>query len=686
MNNLLKSLLLTVSLLLTSLPISYAQNYTIIQLTDNDISDFSPNINDNNQIALSGGVLFGGAEDGEVFFNDGSTTFQITDNSKQDSVVGINNNGDIIWIQSELNGVNAELFLFDGTSVSQLTNTGNDYIRNIDFNDNGFLVWEEYVKRDINAVFVDSFIYNGSTTAKFEANIDEYPNASITLYKPKINNQGQVVLEGRISYGFYSGNAIFLYDGSVLIDIIGLSSWPTVSSKPDINDNGHIVWQSDGEILLYDGSAITQITDNDYSDWEPQINNNGYVVWGSTEGIFLYDGTITTKLSEYGYNYHINDNNYVVWEAREPDQDMEIFLYNVSEVIQITNNDYDDLSPQLNNNNYIVWWTQFPGGQARSEIFLAIPGSPPIAEAGDNVSIGSDELLTTVIYGTASDPDSINELQYRWLEGNNVLVGWAYVGEDGECPLELVLFFPDIGTHVLTLEVTDGTTVSTDQTILTIENSAPYATAYGGGVYEQGTEVTLYGDVSDYDGDLLQYQWLEDVNILCTGSIQALTGGAPVELPHCIIPGMSLGLHSIVLDVDDGVNAPVTNEVIVNITDSSVPSLAPVPNQSILWPPNHKMVDVYIQSNAADNSGLPVTLNAFVVSNEPEDGLGDGDISPDWSAPVIDQEIGLIHLQLRAERSGNGDGRVYTVVITATDASNNSSSASVDIVVPHNKY
>ena len=122
----------------------------------------------------------------------------------------------------------------------------------------------------------------------------------------------------------------------------------------------------------------------------------------------------------------------------------------------------------------------------------------------------------------------------------------------------------------------------------------------------------------------------------------------------------------------------------MDITDNSIPTLAPIPSQSILWPPNHKMVDIHIQANAADSSGLPVTLNAFVNSNEPEDGLGDGDMVPDWSVPVIDQEAGTIQLQLRAERSGIGDGRVYTVTITAKDASNNTSIASVEIVVPHN--
>jgi hypothetical protein len=50
-----------------------------------------------------------------------------------------------------------------------------------------------------------------------------------------------------------------------------------------------------------------------------------------------------------------------------------------------------------------------------------------------------------------------------------------------------------------------------------------------------------------------------------------------------------------------------------------------------------------------------------VTSNEPVNGLGDGDASPDWT--IIDAH----HINLRAERSGTGTGRTYTITITCTD-------------------
>ncbi len=94
-------------------------------------------------------------------------------------------------------------------------------------------------------------------------------------------------------------------------------------------------------------------------------------------------------------------------------------------------------------------------------------------------------------------------------------------------------------------------------------------------------------------------------------------------------------------------------------------TLAAVANPNILWPPNHEMVDIVIDVNVSDYA----VLRAEVTSNEPIDGSGDGDLAADWTEPVIheDEEAGTITitLQLRAERSGSGDGREYTVAITA---------------------
>ena len=310
---------------------------------------------------------------------------------------------------------------------------------------------------------------------------------------------------------------------------------------------------------------------------------------------------------------------------------------------------------------------------------------PPIADAGLNMTIFGNMQYSTVIQGMASDQDN-DPLSYRWLEGQNELIPWRPVGPNGECFFELgsIPAFA-LGEHILSLEVDDGNDISRDDMILTVNNSAPHPAPSGGGVCEINTQFPLKGQISDYDGDIVNYGWSEGDHLLFVGSIQTLYGGTPVDLPEYPYQCLVFGEHTVGLSANDGVNQTVKAQIRVSVTDTSAPILAPVPDKNILWPPNHKMVNVSIQANARDNSGGTVLLSAVVSSNEPQNELGDGDTSPDWTEPVIDQVIGVITLQLRAERSGSGNGRVYTIRVTATDTSGNSSYGDVNIIVPHDQ-
>jgi predicted extracellular nuclease len=121
------------------------------------------------------------------------------------------------------------------------------------------------------------------------------------------------------------------------------------------------------------------------------------------------------------------------------------------------------------------------------------------------------------------------------------------------------------------------------------------------------------------------------------------------------------------------------NNATVSIAASNPPPVLTGATASTtqLWPPNHKMVDVGISYSASDACGAQVRLT--VSSNEPVAGAGGGDMAPDW-------EIVNPHLvRLRAERAGNGNGRVYTVTITAVDAAGGSSQSVVTVSVPHDK-
>jgi hypothetical protein len=89
------------------------------------------------------------------------------------------------------------------------------------------------------------------------------------------------------------------------------------------------------------------------------------------------------------------------------------------------------------------------------------------------------------------------------------------------------------------------------------------------------------------------------------------------------------------------------------------------------------MIPVTIIVDASDECGAAVTCRIVsVTSNEPIDGLGDGDTSPDW------QITGNLTVALRAERSGAGRGRVYTITVVCADPSGNTTTSTVTVTVP----
>jgi predicted extracellular nuclease len=98
-------------------------------------------------------------------------------------------------------------------------------------------------------------------------------------------------------------------------------------------------------------------------------------------------------------------------------------------------------------------------------------------------------------------------------------------------------------------------------------------------------------------------------------------------------------------------------------------------DKPVLWPPDHKMVDVKVSYNVVNNCG-PAVCTLTVTSNEPVNGTDDGNTSPDWE--VVDAD----HVRLRAERSGIGNGRIYTVTITCTDSRGSTTSKTVMVQVP----
>jgi len=186
-----------------------------------------------------------------------------------------------------------------------------------------------------------------------------------------------------------------------------------------------------------------------------------------------------------------------------------------------------------------------------------------------------------------------------------------------------------------------------------------------------GSSVTLTSSGSgDSDGQVVLYEWFENGTRIATGPTPTLT--------------LPFGVHTILLrttDDDGGTNDDV---VIVDIRDTQAPTVAMLVSPTRLWPPNHTMHVVARGVSASDVCDPAPALRFSIASDEPDNGLGDGDTAPDWA--IQTSGASLADVLVRAERSGLGDGRVYTISASATDrAGNGSNAAAGTVTVPHNQ-
>jgi hypothetical protein len=168
---------------------------------------------------------------------------------------------------------------------------------------------------------------------------------------------------------------------------------------------------------------------------------------------------------------------------------------------------------------------------------------------------------------------------------------------------------------------------------------------------------------SDADGAIVSYEWSQ------AGVVFATTESVDRQL--------ALGVHDFTLTVTDNDWASASDVVTVDVSDSQAPVIEANVHRTSLWPPNHAMIHVATVA-AGDACDGAADLRVEVASNQPDNGLGDGDTSPDWK--VESNPDGSLSVFVRAERAGNSR-RTYTIAVTATDQSTNSSTQVLTVTV-----
>ncbi|HXC34430.1 MAG TPA: CHRD domain-containing protein [Candidatus Acidoferrales bacterium] len=194
---------------------------------------------------------------------------------------------------------------------------------------------------------------------------------------------------------------------------------------------------------------------------------------------------------------------------------------------------------------------------------------------------------------------------------------------------------------------------------------------------ECGTQVVLTAEADSQAGNAMTIVWSMEGMALYTNQVAA--GTPPTSTNVTFASELPLGTNIIDVTVTDSAGLTDSCETTVTVIDTIPPVITNAwacPN--VLWPPNHKLVTVTIHAGVTDNCGPTTWKIIGVQSNEPVNGKGDGNTSPDWCI------LGPHTVALRAERSGTGTGRIYTITIQAEDESGNLSAPfNVTVTVPH---
>jgi uncharacterized repeat protein (TIGR01451 family) len=168
--------------------------------------------------------------------------------------------------------------------------------------------------------------------------------------------------------------------------------------------------------------------------------------------------------------------------------------------------------------------------------------------------------------------------------------------------------------------------------------------------------------------------------VTCT--VGNLASGASVSLDIVVTAGSAgstlTNTATITGNQSDPNHANNTSSVVTTLNHN--PICTGVTGGPALWPPNHKLRLITL-TGATDPDGNPVTTTVTgVTQDEPLNGLGDGDTSPDASPGPASNQV-----YLRAERSGLGDGRVYRVSFTVADTQGGSCTGTTAVGVPHDQ-
>jgi hypothetical protein len=225
--------------------------------------------------------------------------------------------------------------------------------------------------------------------------------------------------------------------------------------------------------------------------------------------------------------------------------------------------------------------------------------------------------------------------------------------------------FADNDNQTMTVDVSaDGTLVNQPPSAAAGADQTVECTSTGGASF------TLHGAASDPDDNIAVTSWRK--------------GRVGPEVGQSLVVTQSLGVgqtQDFVLRLIDTFAQTDEDDTHVAVVDTTPPELSLSVAPAQLFPPNHKLVLVTVTPVASDTcDASPAIRLVSITSNEPDNGLGDGDQPGDIQGTAFGTDDR--QFLLRNERSGTGRGRIYTITYSATDASGNTTLRQTTVTVP----
>jgi hypothetical protein len=321
----------------------------------------------------------------------------------------------------------------------------------------------------------------------------------------------------------------------------------------------------------------------------------------------------------------------------------------------------------------------FGGASGSLESGLAITDSSPVNFFSESFSPGQS-LRFSVTLTTADDAEGVPDgLSFFILDSSGLPIPALSPAGD-------FLFAIDMGSNVAPPQTygtdpsrspTSGNpisikapTVSTDTTPpVTVATSSPSPNSSGW----NNTNVTVTLNSTDNE---LGGTGVKQVTYSATGA--QTIGNTIVSGGSAAFAVSAEGVTIVTFFGTDNAGNVEGAKIITVEVDKTPPMVACSASPNVLWPPNNKLVPVNASVTVSDALSGPAGFTLVsVTSNEPDSGLGDIQGFAAGTASTSGQ--------LRAQRLGSGNGRVYTFTYSGSDRAGNTTSCTTTVSVPHDQ-